>query len=271
MLRSRGYHFNCVHRYAHPDWDEKKNRQVYGSRYTPLGQCSAFVLEVTLQVDLPIGDEFPLEGPVQVLLSELNGCDMSSGLSDWKRKPATLESILELCWSRLKSNPMLYSLVLRQGPGLWARRVRHDSAILVGSRYRLNCLHKHENPDLSVQENQELYGKCSDIHGHEYLVDVCLKRLLNQESWILYSCDWLDQLMKKQVFQPLDKTYLNGIIGNTSGELIVNQLQQLLAPHISADMELSLRVQETRKNSFYTNNLAPFLEHNCCDRAMIFT
>ena len=265
MFRSRGYHFNCVHRYAHPDWAEKKNRQVYGSRYTPLGQCSAFVLEVTLQVDSPIEGDFPLEEPVQTLLSELNGCDMSSGLIDWKHKPTTLESILELCWYRLKSNPLLYSLVLRKGPELWARRVRHDSEILVGSRYQLNCLHKHENLDLSAQANKELYGKCSAIHGHEYQVDVCLKGLLNQESWMLYSHDWLDQLMKKQVLQHLDKTYLNDIVGNTSGELIVNQLQQLLAPHIDADMELSLRVQETRKNSFYTNNLVPFLEHNCCD------
>jgi len=115
--------------------------------------------------------------------------------------------------------------------------------------YKINCVHRHHNPDLSLDENKNLYGKCSAIHGHEYTIEVSLSGPLNEYGQVL-NYDEFDQIVEQQLITPYHKTYLNDKMGNTSGELISELFYKDLAKALPAHLGFEILLRETRKNSF---------------------
>lgn len=117
----------------------------------------------------------------------------------------------------------------------------------------INCAHRHYNPDLSEQENKELYYKCFYPHGHEYQLFITVKSDKNFEFDQLIQ--WGDTIIVK----PFDKSFLNYKMGNTSGELILEFFSKQLESNPSNHLKLvSLTLKETFKNSFvkvYENDL----------------
>ena len=41
--------------------------------------------------------------------------------------------------------------------------------VLVGRRESFNAAHQLSDPGLSDEENQRLFGKCANLHGHNYV------------------------------------------------------------------------------------------------------
>ena len=60
---TRRYAFSAAHVLARPDWDDERNRSVYGKCANPGGHGHNYVLEVTVcgDVDLESGRVVPLE------------------------------------------------------------------------------------------------------------------------------------------------------------------------------------------------------------------
>ena len=44
--------------------------------------------------------------------------------------------------------------------------------VLVGRRESFNAAHQLCDPDLSEDENRRLFGKCANLHGHNYVLEV---------------------------------------------------------------------------------------------------
>ena len=100
-----------------------------------------------------------------------------------------------------------------------------------------------------MDENKQLYGKCSAIHGHEYIVEVSLAGKLSESGQVI-NIDRLDEIVKSRLIGPFHKTYLNDEMGNTSGELISELFYKSLAPALPETLRFDLTIRETRKNSF---------------------
>ncbi|MCH2534620.1 MAG: 6-carboxytetrahydropterin synthase [Bdellovibrionales bacterium] len=117
----------------------------------------------------------------------------------------------------------------------------------------INCAHRHYNPELSEQENKELYYKCFYPHGHEYQLYITVSADKNFQFEQLI--DWGDE----QIVKVFDKSFLNDKMGNTSGELILEFFSQKLQEHPHPNLKLvNLTLKETFKNSFvkvYDNDL----------------
>lgn len=128
--------------------------------------------------------------------------------------------------------------------------------IFLTRRYKLSAVHRHFNPDLSAEENKNLYQKCFHTHGHEYLISVTVKSEIDSESGLLISRDQMDHVVKEKILQPFSGSFLNDHVGNTSGEVIADRFFSILHPAFhsigksnSAKL-VRLSVQETKKNSF---------------------
>ena len=44
--------------------------------------------------------------------------------------------------------------------------------VLVGRRESFNAAHQLCDPDLSDDENRRMFGKCANLHGHNYILEV---------------------------------------------------------------------------------------------------
>lgn len=129
--------------------------------------------------------------------------------------------------------------------------------VLLTKKYTLSALHRHHNPELSAKENENLYRKCSRVHGHEYKIEVTLRGTLDAKTGLAADRSTMDRIVQKTLLAPLSGGFLNDHVGNTSGEIIVEKFFQILQGALPPGQLVRVRVRETRKNSFSSSfNLA---------------
>ena len=55
------------------------------------------------------------------------------------------------------------------------------------SRYRFSASHRLDTPALSPEENQKLYGKCNNPHGHghDYVLEITVDGPVDQDGQVV--------------------------------------------------------------------------------------
>ena len=78
-------------------------------------------------------------------------------------------------------------------------------------RYGFSASHRLHAPQLSEQENRELYGKCNNPfgHGHNYVVEVSARGPIDPATGCAVATPILDALVMRCVTEPLDRRNLN--------------------------------------------------------------
>ncbi len=54
--------------------------------------------------------------------------------------------------------------------------------VLVGRRESFNAAHQLCDPGLSDDENRRLFGKCANLHGHNYVLEVVVAGRLTRPA-----------------------------------------------------------------------------------------
>jgi 6-pyruvoyltetrahydropterin/6-carboxytetrahydropterin synthase len=62
-------------------------------------------------------------------------------------------------------------------------------------------------------------GKCRDLHGHGYRLDVTVEGPLNEQG-VVVDFDDLQAVVEREVIARYDHTYLNDLLDNPTAELI---------------------------------------------------
>lgn len=236
--------FSSAHRYLCPGLTEDENKELYGNSYSVDGLGHNFELSLFFEGELD-------KKALAELIAEFDHKYLNEALPDLS-SPLTTETLALLLAAqssaRCVSSGRIRFVSLSEGRDLWAQ-ANTEGAVAVFRRYILNCVHRHHNPNLTGQENAELYGKCSELHGHEYAIEVGLSGSLSK-SGLVWPRPKIENLVSSTILQPFDKTYLNEKIGNTSGEIIAQHFYTLLKQELPEELSLSLRLCETHKNSF---------------------
>src|SRR5215471_18345704 len=81
----------------------------------------------------------------------------------------------------------------------------------VTRQYRFAASHRLHSPELSDEENRQIYGKCNNPygHGHNYVLDVSARGPVAQETGWAVDVRVLDKLVSCQVLQAFDHRNLN--------------------------------------------------------------
>lgn len=64
------------------------------------------------------------------------------------------------------------------------------------------------------------HGKCENLHGHTYKMEVTIEGEPNKEDGMIYDFAQLKELVNKKVVDKLDHSLLNDTIKNPSAEFI---------------------------------------------------
>src|SRR6476661_8346081 len=81
--------------------------------------------------------------------------------------------------------------------------------VLVGRRESFNAAHQLYDPGLSDDENRRLFGKCANLHGHNYVLEVVVAGEVDQASGYVLDLKLLSDVISRQVIRDVDHRNLN--------------------------------------------------------------
>ncbi len=89
--------------------------------------------------------------------------------------------------------------------------LRKPRKVYVSRKIEFNAAHRLFNPLFTEHENLELYGKCSNTfgHGHNYLLDVTISGIVNQETGFLFDLKELKTILEEEIIARFDHKHLN--------------------------------------------------------------
>ena len=125
--------------------------------------------------------------------------------------------------------------------------------VLVGRRESFNAAHQLYNPDLSDEENRRLFGKCVNLHGHNYVVEVVVAGEIDPTTGYVLDLKLLSDVITRQVIRDVDHRNLNTDVWWLKGrvpttENLAQAFWERLEPELPDGLLRSVRVWETDKN-----------------------
>jgi len=125
--------------------------------------------------------------------------------------------------------------------------------VLVSRRETFNAAHQLRNPGLSEDENRRLFGKCVNLHGHNYALDVVVAGKIDDETGYVLDLKLLSELIYEQVIQYVDHRNLNTDVPWLKGcvptaENLAVIFWERLKRELPEGVLRSVRVWETDKN-----------------------
>ena len=78
-------------------------------------------------------------------------------------------------------------------------------------RAEFSASHYYHNPKLSPEENERIFGKCSNPHGHghNYTLEVTVAGDVDARSGFVMDLKQLKDIMNREVIDVLDHRHLN--------------------------------------------------------------
>jgi 6-pyruvoyltetrahydropterin/6-carboxytetrahydropterin synthase len=213
---NRRAQFSASHRYWLPELSEAENNQRFGLCTRAPGHGHNYVLFVSIAGEL---DEY---GMVQNLsqvkqvikreiTSQLDFSYLNDVWSEFQQTLPTTEHIARVIWQRLASHLSLVRIQLFETSELWADYQGKGMEAYLTISTHFSAAHLLAHPDLSYEENSEIYGKCArpNGHGHNYHLEVTVKGEIDQRTGMIVDLGALNQVIVDMVVEPFDHTFLN--------------------------------------------------------------
>jgi 6-pyruvoyltetrahydropterin/6-carboxytetrahydropterin synthase len=130
----------------------------------------------------------------------------------------------------------------------------------LGRRYRFAASHRLHTPQLSAAENQRVFGKCNNPHGHghNYVLEVRVSGPVDPATGMIANLADLDAFVAREVLEPFDHKSLNEDVPAfrhtvPTTEALCMEVFRRLKAFSYARLE-RIRIEETSNNSFeYAN------------------
>lgn len=208
--------FSASHRYWLPELDEGENQRLFGACSKFPGHGHNYVLYVSLQGEL---DQYGMVENLSTVkkvikrevTSQLDYGYLNDAWSEFSETLPTTENIARVIWQRLAPHLPLVNIQLYESPELWTdyRGNNMEAALTVKTHF--SAAHRLAKPELSLEENTEIYGKCARVngHGHNYHLEVSVVGQIDARTGMLVDLGELQRVIDELVVEPLDHTFLN--------------------------------------------------------------
>ena len=84
-----------------------------------------------------------------------------------------------------------------------------STTVLVSRRESFNAAHQLCDPGLSDEENQRLFGKCANLHGHNYVLEVVVAGQIDQATGYVLDLKELSDVISRRIIRDVDHRNLN--------------------------------------------------------------
>ncbi len=208
--------FSASHRYWLPELSEEENQKLFGlcSRFP--GHGHNYVLFVSLAGEL---DQYGMVQNLsyvkkiikQEITSQLDYSHLNDTWPEFKETLPTTENIARIIWQKLAPHLPLVQIQLLENPHLWAEYQGENMEATLTVQTHFSAAHRLALPQLTLEQNSEIYGKCARTHGHghNYHLEVSVAGKIDPRTGMLVDLGVLQKVINDYVVEPFDHTFLN--------------------------------------------------------------
>jgi 6-pyruvoyltetrahydropterin/6-carboxytetrahydropterin synthase len=208
--------FSASHRYWLPELSEAENRAQFGACAQAPGHGHNYELYVSMVGEL---DEYGMVLNLsdvksvikQEVTSQLDFSYLNDAWPEFQQILPTTEAIARAIWHRLAAHLPLNQIRLIEHPELWADYYGNSMEAFLTVATHFSAAHRLARPDLSYEDNCQIYGKCArpNGHGHNYHLEVTVKGEIDPRTGMIVDLPALQQAIDQHVVEPFDHTFLN--------------------------------------------------------------
>jgi 6-pyruvoyltetrahydropterin/6-carboxytetrahydropterin synthase len=139
-------------------------------------------------------------------------------------------------------------------PAVAARKARTSSTtVLVSRREAFNAAHQLRDEGMSDAENERVFGKCANLHGHNYVLEVVVAGEIQPATGYVMDLKQLSDVIHRRVIQDVDHRNLNTDVSWLQGciptaENLALAFWERLNSELPKGLLRSVRLWETDKN-----------------------
>lgn len=239
VLLTKRIEFAAAHRYIKADWDEAKNREVFGPCYNPPAHGHNYMVEVTVvgEVDPKTGmvvNLFDLKRVLLDVLEEFDHKNLNLDMSYFTDRIPTSENLARLLWTKLEMQQdigRLHALRLYEDEDLYAE-VTAAAGLDVASVTRRYSF-------IAVQDGNQ---------GREWDCFVTVHGPINPVTGMVTDIGALNRLVQEKVVQVFDRHDLCQVLGTqaVSGEQLVAHIWKQLTSSLVSGRLSNVRLVQSR-------------------------
>ncbi len=239
VLLTKRIEFASAHRYVRPEWDEAKNRAVFGRCYNSPAHGHNYLLEVTVsgEIDSKTGmvvNLFDLKRVLLDMIEEFDHKNLNLDMPYFKDRIPTSENFAHVLWTKLAAQRdigALHTLRLCEDEDLYAEVSVADGSnyASVTRRYSFNA----------VQGRQE---------GRDWDCFVTVRGTIDPVTGMVTDIGALDGLVQDRIIKKFDRQDLFHVLRHptTTGEDVARDIWQELAPRIEQGTLRAIRLVSSR-------------------------
>ncbi len=127
------------------------------------------------------------------------------------------------------------------------------TTVLVSRRETFNAAHQLFDPGLSDEENERIFGKCANVHGHNYVLEVVVAGPIDQATGYVFDLKELSDVISRRIIEDVDHRNLNTDVPWLAGRIptaenLAVAFWERIRPELPEGTLRSLRLWETDKN-----------------------
>lgn len=262
--------FEASHRYWNPEFSEGENHRIFGKCVSPYGHGHNYILRVTLsgQVDHRTGMVINIKELDRILKevsTEFDHKFINLDHPAFSTRVPTTENLAAYIRDRIEEKLLsqnglyhLFRVTLYEEPTLYADVLGGEGRNMASltKTFGFSAAHRLHSTALSEEENQAVFGKCNNPHGHghNYELEVSVQGEIDPRTGMIFDLGQLMQIVDEEVIDRFDHKHLNEDTGefrslNPTGENIVKVIWDILKPQLGHHLA-KIGLWETPKNFF---------------------
>jgi 6-pyruvoyltetrahydropterin/6-carboxytetrahydropterin synthase len=239
VLLTKRIEFAAAHRYIKPEWDDEKNRAVFGACYNPPAHGHNYMLEVTVsgEVDPKTGmviNLFDLKRVLLVVIEEFDHKNLNLDMPYFKDRIPTSENIARVLWQKLDHQQdigTLHALRLCEDEDLYAEVTAAGGLDRAGVTRRYSFTAVHEGN-----------------RGHTWDCFVTVHGVIDPVTGMVTDIGALDRAAHDRIVRAFDGQDLREVLGMpaVAGDRLARELWERLRPSVKGGALASVRLVQTR-------------------------
>ncbi|HEX7093982.1 MAG TPA: 6-carboxytetrahydropterin synthase [Nitrospiraceae bacterium] len=243
VLLTKRIEFAAAHRYHKPEWDEAKNRAVFGPCYNPPAHGHNYMVEVTVsgEVDPKTGmvvNLFDLKRILLDVLEEFDHKNLNLDMPYFEDRIPTSENLARVLWTKLdgqKDIGTLHAIRLYEDEDLYAELTAAAGLDVASVTRRYSFT--------AMQDGRQ---------GPEWDCFVTVHGTIDPVTGMVTDIGALDRLVQDKVVQVFDHHDLRQVLGPqpVTGEQMVEHIWNQLVSSLSSGKLSKVRLVQSRDLSY---------------------